>query len=678
MIPVTDKEMQLWNSGTQKYLKLEFSDGTTLENEDIYSESMTYKEIMCDESQIQFGKVSSSSFSIEIYSTPKSFKGLTITPTLSVYDEDGSKFDWQIGIFKVESEKKTANGLRKVLTCYDPISEYLNKDYSSWYKSLKFPMTIKQFRDSFFNHIGITQTDVSLPNDSTSVQKGIIPETLSGLVIIQAICELNACFGRLNRYGEFAYIHIKGADEALFPRDDLYPNDDLYPVDVVNLSLGEADYVLNGMAYEDYLVRNITKVVIKENEEDNGTSVGTDGNTYVIKDNFLTYGMSASAKTQIGQKFLQWGDYIEFNPMSVRTRCKPWIEVGDYVRIITKMNVLVVPIMVRETHGITALYDTYSAYGYEYFEDDANNISTKVQQIGAMTSKIQQDTDRISIEVSEKIGASEVVSAINVSSEKVELKGNRLVAESTNFKLDESGNVSMKGKIEATSGSIAGFNITDTKLQLIRNGVECGYFVGNVDGRGTGYITQRASGSIDMSTGYGMAFYGNDFSFTTEGGGACDVIITGNFRVSSGTKSRTARTKNYSDRDLYCYEMPTPIFGDLGEATIDSSGKCYVFIEDIFGETIDKSIQYQVFCQKYGNGDLWVSERNEDYFVVEGTPNLKFAWEIKCVQNGFDTLRLEPYVAQEKEQSKEYFMEELVGYLSSQLYSVESEEFINE
>ena len=108
----------------------------------------------------------------------------------------------------------------------------------------------------------------------------------------------------------------------------------------------------------------------------------------------------------------------------------------------------------------------------------------------------------------------------------------------------------------------------------------------------------------------------------------------------TGTKSRQARTDNYGDRLLYCYETPTPLFGDIGECVIDSDGLAYVDIDDIFTETIGKS-EYQVFLQREGEGDCWIAEKAPRYFVVKGTPGLKVAWELKAKQKDYETIRLE-------------------------------------
>lgn len=109
----------------------------------------------------------------------------------------------------------------------------------------------------------------------------------------------------------------------------------------------------------------------------------------------------------------------------------------------------------------------------------------------------------------------------------------------------------------------------------------------------------------------------------------------------SGNKKRIVDTSNYATRSLYCYEMPCPVFGDVGEATLDEAGKCIIMVDDIFSETITTEIEYQVFLQKEGKGDIWVQEKNSNCFEVNGTPNLKFAWELKARQKDFSSERIE-------------------------------------
>ena len=106
-----------------------------------------------------------------------------------------------------------------------------------------------------------------------------------------------------------------------------------------------------------------------------------------------------------------------------------------------------------------------------------------------------------------------------------------------------------------------------------------------------------------------------------------------------GTKKRILPTKNYGTQAFYCYEMASPMFGDIGEASISEDGTCLIDIDDIFQESTNVGIEYYVFLQKEGDGDCWVDKKEQTYFIVKGTPGLKFAFEIKARQADYEYMR---------------------------------------
>ena len=129
----------------------------------------------------------------------------------------------------------------------------------------------------------------------------------------------------------------------------------------------------------------------------------------------------------------------------------------------------------------------------------------------------------------------------------------------------------------------------------------------------------------------------------------CSGTVTGTI------KSRDVKTDNYGNVLLYCYETPSPMFGDIGSGITDADGICYVQIDDIFSETTNLKNGYQVFLQKCGNGDIWVSEKHPNYFVVQGTPELPFDWEVKAMQKDYENTRLDAtdlYMSQETAQNE--------------------------
>ena len=91
------------------------------------------------------------------------------------------------------------------------------------------------------------------------------------------------------------------------------------------------------------------------------------------------------------------------------------------------------------------------------------------QEVSRATS--EENTLRASISLKiDKDDDGQIISMINESADVITLNSNRLVIDSTNFSLDRSGNVSMKGKVEATSGSIGWFDITSRGLEWQNGG----------------------------------------------------------------------------------------------------------------------------------------------------------------------------------------------------------------
>ena len=125
------------------------------------------------------------------------------------------------------------------------------------------------------------------------------------------------------------------------------------------------------------------------------------------------------------------------------------------------------------------------------------------------------------------------------------------------------------------------------------------------------------------------------------------VICSNGLEVSgglsvSGTKNRLVNTDHYGKRLLNAYETAVPYFGDIGTGEILGDGECFVEIDPIFAETISLE-DYVVFLQAEGDGKCYIAEKYADGFIVAGTPGLKFAYEIKAKQKGFENIRLDEY-----------------------------------
>jgi phage minor structural protein len=127
-------------------------------------------------------------------------------------------------------------------------------------------------------------------------------------------------------------------------------------------------------------------------------------------------------------------------------------------------------------------------------------------------------------------------------------------------------------------------------------------------------------------------------------GGLDFTVNAGDFTVGGGgNKNRLVETDDYGDVLLAAYETATPMFGDVGGGRIGEDGTCVVEIDDVFAETAALGSGYRVFLQACGSGALWVADKQQTHFIVEGEPGLAFDWELKAQQVGCDAQRFERY-----------------------------------
>lgn len=154
---------------------------------------------------------------------------------------------------------------------------------------------------------------------------------------------------------------------------------------------------------------------------------------------------------------------------------------------------------------------------------------------------------------------------------------------------------------------------------------------------GTSVSADSVSTSKKIEAGTHVNAGGHFYSVGT-GTDLADASIRGKLKVN-GTKSRSVSTADYDEQLFYCYEMPTPFFGDIGESIISDDGTCMIDIDDIFQESANVGIKYYVFLQREGEGDCWIAEKERNYFIVKGTPGLKFSFEIKARQVEYEHMR---------------------------------------
>lgn len=701
-----------------KQLVISF-DGGTITNEDLHQEEFELTESLCSDSQLTFGSCEASEVKFRISNVFTSLKDkwLTITQILNGDTEN----PFQFGRYKVYSDKPTADRSYRDVVAYDAMYDIINTDVASWYNGLTFPMTLKAFRDSFFEFFGIEQQEISLVNDDMEIEKTIEPSVLSGKDVIQSICEINGCFGHIGRDDRFQYIFLKRSIEGglfpdaelypsdklfpikeslninLYPYHTLYPSDDLYPVKNVTTDsiypqlinvIPKSAYI--HCYYEDYVTKKIDKLIIRQEENDVGCIVGNGDNACIIEDNFLVYGKLEDELTEIAKNTLAVIEEIEYRPITdSEVLGNPCLEVGDAIRLFTKYEIIETYILNRTLSGIQGLRDDFSADGEEYFTEKVNDIQTSITQLKGKTntlertieetrstitdvesglqSQITQTAGQIVLSVNSKgkivqvelsadpdSGSVFSVSADNIelSAEEVislmaggnlDLSGKNITITSDNFSVNEDGDTSLKGDVDAKSLAV------NTSIS-----VYSGTFLSNTN------VIETYKDSSSVSTVPILRLGNNGFSETEIAG--LTVSIPNNLTVT-GIKSRLAPTENYNDRLLYCYEMPSPFFGDIGHGIIGEDGLCYIDIDSVFAETIDTVQEYYVFLTPYRTDKaMFIQEKEHGYFIVQGEPGTEFDWEIKAKQSDFPMERLEENTVQDTDNID--YEQEAINYLN--------------
>jgi hypothetical protein len=480
-----------WDSSTDKQMVISVV-GTNqkIDNSMLEIGTFALEESLCSESELKFGACEANCVKFTARNTAGNIIGKTISIEETI--DGDSENPMPYGVFKVASDVPTADRTKRQITAYDAMYDIINTDVKSWYAGLSFPMTLKQFRNSFFAYLGIAQVETSLANDSMTVNKTIVAtqtddssavteeSAISGKTVVTAICEINGCFGNMNRDGKFEYVFLKAITSALYPAEDLFPSDNLFPSDANTESM-TGHYIT--FDYEDFQSKAITQLEIKTSEDNAGAIVGTAGNNYSITGNFLVSDKTGAELEQIANNLLPIMAKAAYTPIKSCTCVgNPCLTLGEPIRFNTTREIVETYLLQRTLTGVQSKRDSISAQGTQTHSAKVNSIRDTIESVERRTGKLERNADHlqstyedleeqtntkfeqtaksISAEVDRaqkaegqldaslelKLGRDEndqVISMINASADQIMLRGNRLIIESNNFQLDGNGRVSI-------------------------------------------------------------------------------------------------------------------------------------------------------------------------------------------------------------------------------------------
>ena len=360
--------------GTYKQINIQYSGGT-ITNSDLHAESFSLEESLCSEQILRFGSCETAKLQFRVRNPFDSLKGENITVKNILNGNTSSPF--QIGKYKVFSDVPSADRSYRDITAYDAMYDILNTDVTEWYEGL-FPteeatVTLKNLRSAFASHFGLSEVSTSLVNDSMIVEKTISGENITGKMVLSAICEINGCFGNISRDGKLRYVSLVNPTSAPY---------------VISTGMYRGS-----PSYEDYSVKPISKLQLRQEEGDVGVIVGSGENTYVVEGNFLVYGKEESDLTTIANNLFNAIKNVSYTPFSVTAIGNPCLEVGDLVRVNAKTATINSYVLRRTLKGIQSLSDLYESKGTELYEKNNNNIYSDVQQLKGKSNILKRDLE---------------------------------------------------------------------------------------------------------------------------------------------------------------------------------------------------------------------------------------------------------------------------------------------
>jgi hypothetical protein len=369
-----------YRQNVDKQFIITTDDGSvTITNTELHQESFELTESLCSESELTFGACEAATVKFTISNIFTSLKDKWIT--VKIILDGNSDNSFILGRYKVVSDKPTADRIKREIEAYNALYDVINADVVDWYNSI-LPtadtyITFKTFRDSFFAHFGITQKEITLVNDTMTVSRSVYTDELSGGQVLNAICEINGCLGHIGRSGQFEFVYLSNTA----------------PIIINKSYYTSADY-------QDYIVSQIDKLQIRQDENDIGAIVGTGSNTYVIENNFLVYGKDAATLKAIATNIFDKIKGITYRPAEITSLGNPCIEVGDAVNLSSKYAEINTYVLERTLKGIQALTDSYTAQGEQLRTTQINSSNKSITQLKGRVNRLIRDVDQNKAEIS--------------------------------------------------------------------------------------------------------------------------------------------------------------------------------------------------------------------------------------------------------------------------------------
>ena len=272
--------------------------------------------------EFTIGSAFSDYIEAEIWADPGGSLQITAGDALTYYRQDDAGSRTKVGVFYAEKPTRTKRNSYKV-TAYDTMSK-LDADFSGWLHAnqAQFPKTIWQLVQLACQRAGVTLASSSLPiNGSYSVQ-AFYADDLTCRQIISWAAEAAGCYAHMNADGKLQFLTYTDKRSTAKITPDGASNSTAYYAD--------------SLSYEDYTVKAIEKVQIRQSDSDVGViypDSTTATNTYAVQGNLLlTTGTEANLKT-VAQNLYNVLKSVTYTPCKVSVPSSSGLACGQIVHV---------------------------------------------------------------------------------------------------------------------------------------------------------------------------------------------------------------------------------------------------------------------------------------------------------------------------------------------------------
>ena len=272
--------------------------------------------------EFTIGSAFSDYIEAEIWADPDGSLQITAGDALTYYRQDDAGNRTKVGVFYAEKPTRTKRNSYKV-TAYDTMSK-LDADFSGWLHAnqAQFPKTIWQLVQLACQRAGVTLASSRLPiNGSYSVQ-AFYADDLTCRQIISWAAEAAGCYAHMNADGKLQFLTYTDKRSAAKITPDGASNSTAYYAD--------------SLSYEDYTVKAIEKVQIRQSDSDVGViypDSTTATNTYAVQGNLLlTTGTEVNLKT-VAQNLYNVLKNVTYTPCKVSVPSSSGLACGQIVHV---------------------------------------------------------------------------------------------------------------------------------------------------------------------------------------------------------------------------------------------------------------------------------------------------------------------------------------------------------